>query len=88
VAIGGRFTLAGAVLGAVLLGAAKTSLSEQFPSGWLYLEGALFILVMTLAPKGVAGLAGSLRDTLRRRASQGAQSVAAAPGGLSMKEPV
>jgi urea transport system permease protein len=88
VAIGGRFTLGGAVLGAVLLGAAKTSLSEQFPSGWLYLEGALFILVITLAPKGIAGLAGSLRDTLPRRVSQRAQPVAAPPGGVSMKEPV
>jgi len=88
VAIGGRFTLGGAVLGAVLLGAAKTSLSEQFPSGWLYLEGALFILVMTLAPKGVAGLAGSLRDTLPRRPLGRAQPVAAPPAELSMKEPV
>ena len=52
VAVGGRFALAGAVLGAVVMGYAKTSFSEQFADGWLYLQGALFILVMTLAPKG------------------------------------
>ncbi|MCG5211942.1 urea ABC transporter permease subunit UrtC [Streptosporangium sp. KLBMP 9127] len=60
VAVGGRFALAGAVLGAVVMGYAKTTFSEQFAGGWLYLQGALFILVMTLAPRGIAGL-------LRRR---------------------
>lgn len=67
VAVGGRFTLAGAVLGAVLFNQAKTSFSEAYPSGWLYLQGAMFILVMTLAPRGISGLAGSQsRDFLRR----------------------
>jgi urea transport system permease protein len=73
VAIGGRFTLAGAMLGAVLLYSAKTTFSEQFASGWLYLQGAMFILVMTLAPRGVAGLAGSARDAfVRLRAGRAA----------------
>ena len=61
VAVGGRHALAGAVLGAVVMGYAKTAFSEQFADGWLYLQGALFILVMTLAPKGIVGLAGRLR---------------------------
>ena len=67
VAVGGRFSLAGAVLGAVVMGYARTSFSEQFADGWLYLEGALFILVMTLAPRGISGLAASARDVLARR---------------------
>jgi urea transport system permease protein len=67
VAVGGRFALAGAILGAVVMGYAKTSFSEQFADGWLYLQGALFILVMTLAPKGILGLAASARDALARR---------------------
>jgi urea transport system permease protein len=62
VAVGGRHALAGAVLGAVLMGYAKTAFSEQFADGWLYLQGALFILVMTLAPKGIAGILGRLRS--------------------------
>jgi urea transport system permease protein len=62
VAIGGRYTLAGAVLGAVIFNQAKTSFSEAYPSGWLYLQGAMFIAVMTLAPRGIAGLLGTLRD--------------------------
>jgi urea transport system permease protein len=57
VALGGRATLIGAVIGAVLVNYAKTGLSEQFPSGWLYLQGALFIIVMTFLPRGLAGLA-------------------------------
>ncbi|WP_188196493.1 urea ABC transporter permease subunit UrtC [Nonomuraea sp. SYSU D8015] len=65
VAVGGRHALAGAVLGAVLMGYAKTAFSEQFADGWLYLQGALFILVMTLAPKGVAGIGRSILGRLR-----------------------
>ncbi|MFC5816655.1 urea ABC transporter permease subunit UrtC [Nonomuraea harbinensis] len=61
VAVGGRQVLAGAVLGAVVMGYAQTTFSEQFANGWLYLQGALFILVMTLAPKGIAGILGRLR---------------------------
>ncbi|MEU8174359.1 urea ABC transporter permease subunit UrtC [Microbispora hainanensis] len=64
VAVGGRFALAGAVLGAVVMGYARTYFSEELPDAWLYLQGALFVLVMTLAPKGIAGLAVGL---VRRR---------------------
>jgi len=71
VAVGGRFTLAGAIGGAILVNYARTALSEDFPSGWLYLQGALFILVITLAPKGLAGLfttvTGTVARPLRRR---------------------
>jgi urea transport system permease protein len=65
VAIGGRYTLAGAVLGGVLFNWAKTNFSEAYPSGWLYLQGAMFIAVMTLAPRGVAGVARNWREILR-----------------------
>ncbi|TQS30126.1 urea ABC transporter permease subunit UrtC [Microbispora sp. KK1-11] len=64
VAVGGRFALAGAVLGAVVMGYARTYFSEELPDAWLYLQGALFVLVMTLAPKGIAGLTANL---VRRR---------------------
>jgi len=62
VAVGGRATLAGAVAGAVLVNYAHTTLSEQLPSGWLYLQGALFIVVVAFAPRGLA----SVGDLLRR----------------------
>lgn len=61
VALGGRATLWAAAVGAVAVNAAKTSLSEQLPSGWLYFEGLLFILVVAFAPRGFAGLVSTLR---------------------------
>jgi urea transport system permease protein len=65
VAIGGRFSLVGAAAGAVLVSYAKTNLSEAFPSGWLYLQGALFVAVMVWAPRGLAGLVADGWDRLR-----------------------
>ena len=66
VAVGGRATLVGAVAGTVLVNYAKTGLSEQFASGWLYLQGALFILVVAFAPKGLAGLGQMWRRRKRQ----------------------
>ncbi|WP_067817062.1 urea ABC transporter permease subunit UrtC [Actinomadura kijaniata] len=77
VAVGGRYALAGAVLGAIVMNYAKTSFSEQWAGGWLYLEGALFVLVMTLAPRGAAGLYEQARDALARR--RGTPAPAARP---------
>ncbi len=68
VALGGRATLIGAVVGTVAVNYAKTGLSEQFPSGWLYLQGALFIVVVAFAPKGLAGIVSALK---RRRGAPG-----------------
>jgi urea transport system permease protein len=61
VAVGGRYSLAGAVGGAILVNYAKTNLSEAFPSSWLYLQGAIFVAVMLWAPRGLAGLVGRFR---------------------------
>ena len=54
VAIGGRATLLGPVLGAIGVSWAETSLSESFPSFWIYFQGALFILVVAFLPNGLA----------------------------------
>jgi urea transport system permease protein len=56
VAIGGRATLLGPVLGSIAVSWAQTSLSEAFPSGWIYAQGALFILVVAFLPGGLAEL--------------------------------
>jgi urea transport system permease protein len=55
VAVGGRGTLIGAVLGALLVNFAKSILSEQFPAFWLFFQGALFLLVVTGLPDGIVG---------------------------------
>ena len=62
VAIGGRGTLYGAVVGAVLVNYAKTYFTAALPSMWLYALGALFVLVPLFLPRGVVGLL-----TARRR---------------------
>jgi urea transport system permease protein len=56
VAIGGRGTLYGAVVGAFLVNYAKTYLTAALPSMWLYALGALFVLVTLFLPNGVVGL--------------------------------
>ncbi len=56
VAVGGRATLFGAVLGAILVNYAKTYFTGAFPEIWLFALGGLFILVTLFAPKGIIGL--------------------------------
>ena len=66
-AVGGRLSVPGAVVGALLIGFLKSYLSETFPEGWLYFLGALFILVVLVMPNGLAGLVDRL--TMRRHIS-------------------
>ena len=56
VAIGGRGTLYGAVLGAVLVNYAKTYFTGALPELWLFALGTLFIVVTVFLQKGVIGL--------------------------------
>jgi len=56
VAVGGRGTLAGAVLGAGLVNAAKSYFTVAFPEYWLYFLGLIFIIVTLFMPRGVLGL--------------------------------
>ena len=71
VAIGGRTTLLGPVLGAIGVAWAQTLFSERFPSAWTYAQGLLFIVVVGFLPAGLAGL-GALFAHRRRRAKDAA----------------
>ncbi|MFW6296830.1 MAG: ABC transporter permease subunit, partial [Halothece sp.] len=55
VAVGGRGTLIGAILGTILVSYGRTLLSEQFPEVWLFFQGALFLIVVTILPDGIVG---------------------------------
>jgi len=55
-AVGGRLSIPGAVIGALLVGFLKSYLSETFPEVWLYFLGALFIAVVAFMPLGLAGV--------------------------------
>jgi urea transport system permease protein len=67
VALGGRGTLYGAALGAVLVNFAKTWFTGALPEIWLYALGGLFILVTLALPQGIVGLfAADMRAKLLR----------------------
>ena len=64
-AIGGRLSVPGAVVGALLVGFMKSWLSEQFPETWLFFLGGMFVFVVAFMPYGLAGAA---RRVLRPQA--------------------
>jgi urea transport system permease protein len=55
VAVGGRGTLVGAIIGALLVNFGKSVLSEQFPAFWLFFQGAMFLVVVAAVPDGLVG---------------------------------
>ncbi|MSP80771.1 MAG: urea ABC transporter permease subunit UrtC [Rhodospirillales bacterium] len=55
VAVGGRGSLHGAILGAILVNYAKTYFTGALPEAWLYVLGGLFIVVTLFLPKGIVG---------------------------------
>lgn len=61
VAVGGRGTLYGAVIGAILVNYAKTYFTMAWPEAWLYALGILFVVVTLFLPKGVVGLVQRFR---------------------------
>jgi urea transport system permease protein len=78
VAVGGRGTLAGAILGAVLVNLGKTWLTSALPEIWLFAMGGLFILVTVFLPHGILGLFAARRSsTAPERESAAAESAAA-----------
>jgi urea transport system permease protein len=65
VAVGGRGTLVGALLGAGVINGAKSWLTVAYPQLWLYFLGGLFIVVTLFMPRGLIGLG----DWLRRKSA-------------------
>ncbi|MCJ8339102.1 MAG: urea ABC transporter permease subunit UrtC [Pseudomonadales bacterium] len=62
VAIGGRGTLIGAIVGALLVNYAKTRFTAIMPEVWLFALGGLFVLVTLFLPRGLAGLVGQIKQ--------------------------
>lgn len=55
VAVGGRGTLVGPIIGAVLVNYLRSLVSEALPEAWLFVQGALFVFVVVLMPDGIYG---------------------------------
>lgn len=80
VALGGRGTLYGAIIGAILVNYAKTRFTAIMPDGWLFALGALFVLVTVFLPKGIAGFIEQRVEAMRGDGGSGGE------GGSSHKQ--
>ena len=63
VAVGGRGSLVGAVIGAVGVNWARSYLTSSYPDYWLYFLGGIFVLVVQFFPDGILGV---VRDAPRK----------------------
>ncbi|CAM3700569.1 urea ABC transporter permease subunit UrtC [Parendozoicomonas haliclonae] len=70
VAIGGRGTLFGAVIGALMVSYAKTWFTGAFPEVWLFALGALFVVSTLWLPKGLVGVVGPVLERWRTHRQQ------------------
>src|SRR3954451_14343182 len=66
VAVGGRGTLVGPILGALGVNWLKSTATHKAPEYWLYILGGLFILVVLFMPKGIVGLPAQLQYLKKR----------------------
>ncbi|MGL5165612.1 MAG: urea ABC transporter permease subunit UrtC [Afipia sp.] len=81
VAVGGRGTLTGAALGAIVVNYAKTVFTSGFLAPyWLFMLGALFILVTLLLPKGIVGTVKEWWGKRQEQRDANAASAAAEDG--------
>jgi urea transport system permease protein len=78
-AVGGRQSVIGAVVGTLLVNWGKTLFSESFPELWLFFMGSLFIAVVVLFPRGLAGLVTDQLLPLIGRISGARQQAQPAP---------
>ncbi len=65
VAIGGRGSLNGAIIGAILVNLMKSGVSEKFPAVWSYFIGIAFVVVVIFMPSGLVGAFNRLKDKLK-----------------------
>ncbi len=84
-AVGGRGTLVGPMIGAVLVSAAKSWFTGAFADVWLFILGGMFIVVTLFMPKGILGVFSSIRESIlaglaaRRASSREEKGVASDP---------
>ncbi len=80
VALGGRGTLSGPILGAVGVSLCYSFLTGRFPGSWLYFLGALFVAVVLFMPQG---LAGALQQLPFRKRANNRSSTDIGPAALA-----
>ncbi|MGV1789530.1 urea ABC transporter permease subunit UrtC [Rhizobium lusitanum] len=68
-AVGGRATLIGPIIGAILVNGGKTVFTGLFPDFWLFALGGLFVAVTLFLPKGIVGTIAQYLGRKRKPAS-------------------
>jgi urea transport system permease protein len=74
VAVGGRGTIIGPIIGAVLVNMGKSYFTGALPEYWLFALGGLFVIVTLFLPKGIVGLFTSRRSQKGKEASSAAEA--------------
>ncbi|WP_046180094.1 urea ABC transporter permease subunit UrtC [Domibacillus tundrae] len=77
VAVGGRHSLIGAILGAVIVNSAKSFFSETYPDIWSIFLGLLFIIVVMFLPNGIVGAFESWNEKRNKAKQKGGTADAA-----------
>lgn len=75
VALGGRGSLYGAALGAIVVNAAKTFFTGFYPEAWLFFLGAIFVISTLYLPRGILGALEKAINRLSVRSSAVARGV-------------
>jgi urea transport system permease protein len=86
VAVGGRGTIIGPIVGALLVNAGKSYFTAALPEYWLFALGALFVIVTLFLPKGIVGLLSS-RGARPSKAKSAAAEDGTIPSTLPKVEP-
>jgi urea ABC transporter permease protein UrtC len=66
VAVGGRGSLFGPILGAISVNGLKSWASQAYPAYWPIFLGGMFVIVVLFMPKGLVGLPGQIQTLWRR----------------------
>ncbi len=72
VAVGGRGTLVGPIIGAIVVNALKSWATRAYPDLWLFFLGGMFIIVVLLLPGGIVSLPGRISAWWKRRTESAA----------------
>jgi hypothetical protein len=84
VAVGGRGTLIGPIIGSVGVNALKSWATRAYPDLWLIILGGLFVLIVLFMPKGIVGIPGQIQE-LRKRFSKSARHLPASARRVLMR---
>lgn len=87
VAVGGRGTLVGPILGAFVVNATKSWATRAYPDLWLIFLGTMFILVTVFMPKGIVGLPAQLQGVYRKFAARRAAAARMEPADNEAVQP-